>query len=145
MGKKGKSHVYTQEELAGLESLNLWLKSKAQSIQYGLVTAGLTKYRNSHVPGLQGALNTDDHSAYLTEVKKESWSYPTKGNLCTIHQFVKELEGCPDLEKRKIADNTLRNKGMPGIPQENTGGREVGIDQGPLCHEGAPKCGRGGD
>ena len=68
--------------------------------------------------------NTDDQSAYLAEVKKESWSYPAKGNLCTIHQFVKELEGCPDPEKRKVVDNTLQNKGMPGIPQENT--MEVG-------------------
>ena len=120
MGKKGKSRVYTQEELAGLESLNLHLKSEARSIQYGLEAAGLTKYRNSHIPGLRGTLNTDDHSAYLAEVKKESWSYPAKGNLCTVHQFVKELEGCPDPEKRKVADNTLRNKGMPGVPQKNT-------------------------
>ena len=27
---------------------------------------------------------------------------------------------CLDLEKRKVADNTLRNKGMPVIPQEST-------------------------
>ena len=119
-GKKGKSRIYTQEEMAGLESLTLHLKSEARSIQYGLETNGLTKYRNSHVLGLRGALNTNDQSAYLAAVQKESWSYPAKGNLCTVHQFVKELEGCPDLEKRKIADNTLRNKGMPGIPQENT-------------------------
>ena len=119
-GKKGKSHVYTQEELAGLKSLNLQLKSEARSIQYGLETAGLTMYWISHVPGLWGAPNTDNHSAYLAEVKKESWSYPAKGNLSTVRQFVKELEGCLDPEKRKITDNTLRNKGMPGIPQENT-------------------------
>ena len=119
-GKKGKPRVYTQDELAGLKALNLQLKSEARSIQYGLETAGLTRYWNSHVPGLQGALNTDDHSTYLAEVKKESWSYPAKGNLSTIRQFVKELEGCADPEKRKTADNTLRNKGMPGIPQENT-------------------------
>ena len=119
-GKKGKPHVYTQDELAGLKVLNLWLKSKARSIQYGLETAGLTRYQNSHIPGLRGAPNTDDHSAYLAEVKKESWSYPTKGNLSTVQQFVKELERCPDPEKRKATNNTLQNKGMPGIPQENT-------------------------
>ena len=33
MGKKEKSHAYTQEELDGLDSLFLWLKSKARSIQ----------------------------------------------------------------------------------------------------------------
>ena len=82
-------------------------------------TAGLTKYCNHNVPGLKSAPNTDDHSTYLAEVKKESWSYPAKGNLCTVWQFVKELEGCPDAEKRLLADKTLQDKGMPGIPQEN--------------------------
>ena len=83
-------------------------------------TAGLTKYRNDHVLGLRGALNTDDHSTYLSEVKKESWSYPAKGNLSTVRQFIKELEGCPDAEKRHQADKTLRDKGMLRIPQDNT-------------------------
>ena len=84
-------------------------------------TAGLTKYHNDRVPGLRGAPNTDDHSADLSEVKKESWSYPAKGNLSTVWQFIKELqECCPDAEKRLLADKTLREKGMPGIPQEST-------------------------
>ena len=83
-GKKGKPRVYTQDELAELEALNLRLKSEARSIQYGLETAGLTRYWNSHILGLWGAPNTDDHSAYLAEVKKESLSYPAKGNLSTI-------------------------------------------------------------
>ena len=43
-----------------------------------------------------------------------------KGNLCTVRQFVKELEGCPDAEVRLLADQTLRDRGMLGIPQENT-------------------------
>ena len=76
MGKKDKSNAYTQEELDGLDLLLLWLKSKARSIQYTIETAGLTKYRNDHVLGLKGAPNTDDHYTYLSEVKKESWSYP---------------------------------------------------------------------
>ena len=83
-------------------------------------TAGLTKYRNDHVPGLRGAPNTDDYSAYLSMVKKESWSYPAKGNLITIWQFIRELAGCGDVEKRHQADKTLLDRGMPGIPQENT-------------------------
>ena len=121
-GKKDKSHAYTQDELDGLDLLLLRLKSEAQSIQYTMQTAGLTKYCNDHVPGLKSAPNTDDHSAYLAKVKKESWGYPAKGNLCTVRQFVKELEGCPDAEKRLLADKTLRDKGMPGIPQENIKG-----------------------
>ena len=121
-GKKDKSRAYTQDELDSLDSLLLRLKSEARSIQYTMETAGLTKYRNDHVPGLKSAPNTDDHSVYLAEVKKESWSYPAKGNLCTVRQFIKELEGCPDAEKRLLADKTLRDKGMPGIPQENIKG-----------------------
>ena len=119
MGKKEKSCAYTQEEIDGLDSLLLWLKSKAWSIQYSMETAGLTKYRNECVPGLRGAPNTDDHSAYLSKVKKESWSYPAKGNLSTVRQFVEELEGCLDVDKRLLADKTLRDKGMPRIPKEN--------------------------
>ena len=87
------------------------------SVQYGNRRA---KYRNDHVPSLRGALNTDDHSAYLSRVKKESWSYPAKGNLTPVWQFIRELEGCSDEEKRHQADKTLRDKGMPGIPQDNT-------------------------
>ena len=85
-------------------------------------TAGLTKYCNDHVPDLKSAPNTDDHSAYLAEVKRESWSYPAKGNVLTIRQFIKELKGCPDLEKRLQADKVLRDRGMPGVPQENIRG-----------------------
>ena len=120
MGKKEKSHVYTQEELNGLDTLLLRLKSEAWSIQYSMETAKLTKYYNDHVPGLRGAPNTDDHSAYLSRVKKKSWSYPAKGNLTTVQQFIRELEGCSDAEKRCQADKTLWDKGMPGIPQDNT-------------------------
>ena len=62
----------------------------------------------------------DDHSAYLSKVKKESWSYPAKGNLITVRQFMKELMGCKDAEKRRQADKTLQDRGMPGIPQDST-------------------------
>ena len=55
MGKKDKSHAYTPDELDGLDSLLLWLKSEARSIQYTMETARLTKYRNNHVPGLKSA------------------------------------------------------------------------------------------
>ena len=98
-GKKDKSCAYTQDELAGLNSLPLRLKSEARSIQYAMETAGLTKYCNDHVLGLKSAPNMDDHSAYLAEVKRESWSYPAKGNILTIRQFIEELKGCVDLEK----------------------------------------------
>ena len=91
-----------RKRLAGLKSLNLYLKSKAWSIQYSLETAGLTKYRNSYMYRVYGEprIPMTTLPTYL-QVQKESWSYPAKGNLCTIGQFVKELEGCPDLEQRK--------------------------------------------
>ena len=53
-------------------------------------------------------------------VKAESWSYPAKGNLQTVKQFLQDLEGCGDPEKIKLGDKMLRDRGMPGIPQENT-------------------------
>ena len=121
-GKKDKSCAYTEDELAGLNVLLLWLKSEAQSIQYTMETTGLTKYRNDHVLDLKSAPNTDDHSAYLAKVKRESWSYPAKGNVLTIRQFVEELKGCLDPEKRLQADKVLQNMGMPGVPQENIKG-----------------------
>ena len=100
MGKNEKSRMYTQKEINGLDILLLHLKSEARSLQYSMVAGGLTKYRNNHMPGLRGALNTDDHSGYLSKVKKESWSYLAKGNLITIRQFIKELEGSGNTEKR---------------------------------------------
>ena len=144
MEKKDKSCAYTQDELDGLNLLLLWLKSEARSIQYTMETAGLTKYRDNHVPGLKSALNKDDHSAYLAKVKKESWSYPAKGNLCTVQQFIKELEGCPNAEKRLLADKTLWDKGITGDPSGKYQGRKAGTDQGPLHDESAPER-RGGD
>ena len=122
MGKKDKSCAYTQDKLASLDSLLLRLKSEARSIQYAMETAGLAKYCNDHVPGLKSAPNTDDHSAYLAEVKRESWSYPAKGNILTIRQFVKELKGCADPEKRLNTDKVLRERGMPRVSQENIKG-----------------------
>ena len=71
----------------------------------------------------------DDHSAYLAKVKKESWSYPVKGNLITVRQFIKELAGCKDAEKRRQANKTLQDRGMPEIPQDSTpkGGKRKSI------------------
>ena len=139
MGKKDKSCAYTQDELDSLDTLLLRLKSEARSIQYTMETAGLTKYRNNHVPGLKSAPNTDDHSVYLAEVKKESWSYPAKGNLCTVWQFVKELEGCLNAEKRLLADKNTLGQGYARDPSGKYQGRKAGTDQGPLHDESAPE------
>ena len=72
--------------------------------------------------------------------RRESWSYQAKGNLSTVRQFIKELEGCPDVDKRCLADKTLRDKGMSRIPKNNTlKGGKAGVDQGPLRDESAPE------
>ena len=118
LGKKPQA--YSQEELDSLNTLLLHLKSEARTIQYGLETAGLTKYRNIHILGLRGDPNTDDHSTYLSKVKKESWSYPAKGNLIMVRQFFKDLHEYRDPDKIQQREKTLWDKGMPGIPQQNT-------------------------
>ena len=120
IGMRKKLRVYSQEELGTLDTLLLRLKSEAQTIQYGLETAGLTQYHNDHVPGLRGARNMDDHSAYLSNIKKESWSYLAKGNLVTVRQFFRELKDCGDPDKDPPGRETLWDKGMPGIHQDNT-------------------------
>ena len=117
-GSGKKSRVYTQEEMDAYDTLLLHLKSEALTIQFGLETAGLTQYRNTHVPGLRGAPNTDDHSAYMAEVRKESWSYPAKGNLLTARQFFNKLQECGDPEKMSQGKKVLQDKGMPGVPQD---------------------------
>ena len=62
----------------------------------------------------------DDQSAYLATVKAEVWSYPAKGKLQTVKQFLRDLNGCRDPEKIRQGNKMLQDRGMPGIPQENT-------------------------
>ena len=84
-----------------------------------LELAILTEYRNLHIPNLKGPPNTDDHAAYLSNVKDVSWSYLAKGNLITVCQFFKDLKASKDREVIEAGDHILREKGMMGIPQES--------------------------
>ena len=115
----------TPGEDEGFEALSQHLKGKAWAIQYILELAILTVYRNLHILNLKGPPNTDDHSAYLSNVKDMSWSYPAKENLITAHQFFKDLKASKDQEVIEAGDNILREKGMMGIPQ-------VSIKAGPI-------------
>ena len=81
--------------------------------------ADLVKYWNENIPNLCHVLNTDDHSAHIATVKQRSWSYPAKGNLLTVKQFLRDLQGCGDQKKIQHGDHMLWDRGMPGIPQEN--------------------------
>ena len=118
MGEKARTHNPGKDE--GFEALSQWLKGKALATQYLLELAVLTEYWNLHIPNLKGLPNTDDHSAYLSNVKDISWSYPAKGNIITTCQYFKNLEATKDQEVIELGDNVLWEKGMLGIPQESS-------------------------
>ena len=117
MGKK--AHTYNLGEDEGFEALSQHLKGEARAVQYNLELAILNEYRNLHILNLKGPPNTDDHSAYLSNVKDMSWSYPAKGNLITARQFFKDLKASKDREAIEAGDNVLWEKGMMGILQES--------------------------
>ena len=116
-GKKACTHKTGKDE--SFEALSQHLKGKAQAVQYNLELAILNEYWNLHIPNLKGPPNTDDHSAYLSNVKDVSWSYPAKGNLITTHQYFKDLKACKDQEVIEAGDNVLWEKEMMGIPQQS--------------------------
>ena len=117
MGKK--THTQTPGEEEAIEALCQCLKGEARSVQYNLELAILTDYRNLHILNLKGPPNTDDHSAYLSNVRDVSWSYPAKGNLITACQYYQDLKASNDPEAKEAGNNVLREKGMMGIPQES--------------------------
>ena len=112
--------MYTSAEQHTLDRLSLWLKSEGWNCQYSKEMADLVKYWNENVPNLQQAPNTDDHSAHLATKKQRSWSYPAKGNLQMVKQFLRDSQRCGDLEKIQRGDKMSQDRGMPGIPQDNT-------------------------
>ena len=116
-GKKARTHNPGEDE--GFEALSQRLKGEAQAVQYNLELASLTEYWNLHIPNLKGPPNTDNHLAYLSNVKDVSWSYPAKGNLITARQFFRDLKASKDWEAIEVGDNVLWEKGMMGIPQES--------------------------
>ena len=122
-GKKACTHNLGEDE--GFEALSQCLKGEAWAVQYNLELAILTEYRNLHILNLKGPPNTNDHSAYLSNVKDVSWSYPAKGNLITTRQFFKDLKASKDWEVIEVGDNILREKGMMGIPQESLRARPI--------------------
>ena len=68
---------------------------------------------------MKGPPNTEDHSAYLSNVRDVSWSYPAKGNLITARQYYQDLKASNDPEAIEAGNIVLREKGMMGIPQES--------------------------
>ena len=117
--RPGKAHTHNPGEDEGFEALSQHLKGEAWAVQYNLELAILTEYRNLHIPNLKGPPNTNDHSAYLSNVKDVSWSYLAKGNLITARQFFKDLKASKDRESIEAGDNVLWEKGIMGILQES--------------------------
>ena len=115
-----KTKTYTAAQQDTLNRLSFRLKSEGRNCQYSKELPDLVKYWNENVPNLLQAPNTDDHSAHLATVKKRSWSYPAKGNLQTVKQFLWDLQGCGDPEKIQCGDKMLRDRGIPGISLDNT-------------------------
>ena len=110
-GKKACTHNPGKDE--DFEVLFQHLKGEAQAIQYNLELAILTEYRNLHIPNLKGPPNTDDHSAYLSNVKDMPWSYLAKENL------IRSGRKCP------------AGEGNDGDPAGEHQGR---ANQVPVCH-----------
>ena len=123
MEKKACTHNPGEDE--GFEALSQCLKGEARAVQYNLKLAILTEYWNLHIPNLKGPPNTDDHLAYLSNVKDVSWSYPAKGNLITARQFFKDLKASKDREAIEAGDNIMWEKGMMGILQESIKARPI--------------------
>ena len=117
-GKKGRTQTPDEEE--AIEALCQRLKGEARSVQYNLEITTLNDYRNLHIPNLKGPPNTNDHSAYLSNVKDVSWSYPAKGNLITPRQYYQDLKASRDTEAIEAGNTILQEKGMMGIPQESS-------------------------
>ena len=121
-GKKTRTQNPDEE---AVKALSQHLKGAARLAQYNLELATLTEYQNLHILNLKGPPNTDDHSAYLSSVRDVSWSYPTKGNLITAHQYYQDLKASKDQEAIEAGDNILWEKGMMGIPQESAKARLI--------------------
>ena len=118
-GKKAGTQTPDKEE--AVEALCQHLRGEAQSVQYNLELSILANYRNLHIPNLKGPPNTDNHSAYLSNVREVSWSYPAKGNLITSsHQYYQDLRVSKDPEAIEAGNTILQEKGMMGIPQESS-------------------------
>ena len=107
-GKKACTQTPYEEE--AVEALCQHLRGEARSIQYNLELSILANYRNLHIPNLKGPPNTDNHSAYLSNVREVSWSYPTKGNLITAHQYYQDLKASKDPEAIEAGNTVLREK-----------------------------------
>ena len=106
-GKGKKTRTHNPGEDKGFEAWSQHLKGEAQAVQCNLELAILNEYQNLHILNLKGPPNTDDHSAYLSNVKDVSWSYPAKGNLITARQYFKDLKACKDQEVIEVGDNVL--------------------------------------
>ena len=112
---------YTPEEEAARKELRNQLHSACRQIQYSLEFDEFKKYRRN-IPNLRTNANTDDHTEYLQEhvLKEQPHSYSCAGNLLTVKAFQKRLHAeCKDPAKIEKAEKALRDKILPGVPDES--------------------------
>ena len=110
--KKPKIQQYMAAQQDTLNRLTLRLKSEGQNCQYSHKMANLVKYQNEKVVNLRQGPNTDNHSAHLATIKQRAWSYPAKGNLQMVRQFLRDLVDCGDPEKIKHGEHMLQDQGI---------------------------------
>ena len=119
-GSGKKNWVYTPEEKAALEEYRKQLHSACRQIQYSLEFDNFKSYQKT-IPNLRTSANTDDHTEYLRErvLKKQPQSYSCAGNLFTVKAFLKKLnKECKDPAKIEKAEKVLRDRALPGVPDE---------------------------
>ena len=119
-GSGKKNRVYTPEEKAALEEYRNQLHSACRQIQYSLDFDDFKSYQKM-IPNLRASANTDDHTEYLRKhvLKKQPQSYSCAGNLFTVKAFQRKLsKECKDLAKIEKAMKALRDKALPGVPDE---------------------------
>ena len=121
-GSAKKARTYTEAEKAAIKEKSDSLHSDCWQLQYEKEFESFKVYRKT-IKKLREAPNTDDHMTYIHDyvLKEQAQSYSFAGNLMTARAFLKKIRAkCNDAEKIEKADKMLREKGMPGVPDESS-------------------------
>ena len=119
-GSTKKARTYTEAEKTAIKEKCDSLHSDCRQLQYEKEFESFKVYRKT-IKKLWEAPNTDDHTTYIRDyvLKEQAQSYSYAGNLMTARAFLKKIRAkCNDAEKIEKTDKMLREKGMPGVPDE---------------------------
>ena len=120
-GSAKKARTYTEAEKAAIKEQCDRFHSDCRQLQYEKEFESFKVYRKT-IKKLRAAPNTDDHTTYICDyvLKEQAQSYSCAGNLMTARAFLKKIRAeCNDAEKIEKADKMLREKGLPGVPDES--------------------------